>query len=115
MEVEVAIKDDLIDDLMNHRKITKEDAEDLLRVMIMYIKKRCNSLDDYAIDTAVGIFYKDFDKEAFKKMELAVLKKDKLNEKIFINHAIKSKIIRDYNHSDVEKIRENTNNTPLKI
>lgn len=100
---------------MSRRNITREDAEDLLRVMIMYIKKRCNDLDDYAIDTAIGIFYKDFDKDAFRKMENAVLKKDKLNEKIFINHAIKSKIIRDYNHNDIEKIRENTNNTPLKI
>lgn len=115
MEVILSYKEDIIERYIAGRKtVTKEDAEDLLRIILKYLKFKMKSNDYYAINTPIGIFFKDLNTEMFDKLDIASTKEQVLNEKIFINSQLKVKKRIDYKHEDFELIKTNTNNHSIK-
>ncbi len=75
---------------------------------------KMKSNDHYAISTPLGIFYKDLDKKALAETERVTRKEQALNEQIFINSQLKKKLLKEYNHDDLEAIKANTNHSPIK-
>lgn len=111
MEVILSYKEDIIERYIAGRKtVTREDAEDLLRIILKYLKFKMKSNDYYAINTPIGIFFKDLNTEMFDKLDIASTKEQVLNERIFINSQLKVKKRKDYKHEDFELIKANTNN-----
>lgn len=111
MEVVLSYKEDIIERYIAGRKtVTREDAEDLLRIILKYLKFKMKSNDYYAINTPIGIFFKDLNTEMFDKLDIGSTKEQVLNEKIFINSQLKVKKRKDYKHEDFELIKANTNN-----
>lgn len=115
MEIILSYKEDIIERYIAGRKtVTREDAEDLLRIILKYLKFKIKSNDYYAIGTPMGIFFKDLNLEAFDKLDIASTKEQLLNEKIFINSQLKIKKRIDYKHEDFETIKANTNDHFVK-
>lgn len=115
MEIDLKYTEDVIEAYSGRRPtVTYEDTEDLMRIFIKYLRIKIKSNDHYAINTPLGIFYKELNKEMLSKVEKVAGKEEKLNEKIFINSQIKWNVRKDYSYDDLELIKNNTNNSPLK-
>lgn len=115
MEVDLKYSEDVIKTYSDRRPtVTYEDTEDLMRIFIKYLRMKLKSNDYYAINTPLGIFYKELNKEMLDKTEKVTGREEKLNEKIFINNQIKWNVRKEYTYDDLELIKNNTNNLPIK-
>lgn len=115
MEIDLKFSEDVIKEYSGRRPtVTYEDTEDLLRIFIKYLKMKMKSNDYYAINTPLGIFYKELNKEMLAETESARTKEEILNEQIFINNNIKWNVRKDYKYEDLELIKNNTNSNPIK-
>jgi hypothetical protein len=110
-----ATAEDIAKEYSNKRPtVTEEDAKDLLRIYVKYIREKLKSEDFYALKTNIGTFYKDFNTEEFINVKYPITKKQKLQQKLFINSLFKQKVPKEYNHNEFELLKENTNNSPIK-
>lgn len=115
MEIDLKFSEDVIKEYSGRRPtVTYEDTEDLLRIFIKYLKMKMKSNDYYAINTPLGIFYKELNKEMLASTESARTKEEILNEQIFINKNLKWRIARDYTYDQLEDVKTNTNHSPIK-
>ncbi len=94
--------------------VTEEDAKDLLRIMVKYLKQRVKSNEFYALDLGIGTLYKELDAEAIVNCKFPRTKKEKTEEKLLLNKIFKLEIPKEYNHDEFELLKENTNNHPIK-
>lgn len=116
MEVDLKYAEDVIKAYSDRRPtVTYEDTEDLMRIFIKYLRMKLKSNDYYAINTPLGIFYKELNKEMLDKTEKVTGREEKLNEQIFINNQIKWNVRKEYQYDDLELIKQNTNGLPIKI
>lgn len=115
MEIELKYADDVIKEYADSRPtLREEDIEDLMRIFIKYLNMKMKLNESYAIATPMGIFYKKLNKDMFDKVDNPATKEQILNEKIFLNNCLKKELKTEYLHEDLEKIKNHTNNHPIK-
>lgn len=116
MEIDLKYLDDISKNYANRRKnLEDEEAEDLARILVKYLKMLMNSNKHYAIKTPIGIFTKSFDPELFDKVDIPSSNEEKLNEKLFLNEKLRiGKFRNPYTYDELELAKENTNNHPIK-
>jgi hypothetical protein len=110
VEIELKYFDDVVKSYASKRKdITEDEIEELMTIFIKYLKMKMKSEDYYAINTPLGIFYKTPDLKMLEEVEIPKTKKERLNEKVYLNSKLKWIVRKDYTHDDIQ------NHTPIKI
>lgn len=115
--MDVAFIEDIAEKYSEKRKnkVSKEEAEDLLKIIFKYIGNKLETDDFYALSLAdFGVLYKYHELEEVLDIGNPVTKEKKLMDKELLNKLYSINVKPIYKYNEIELLTENTNNHPIK-